>query len=95
MEDGEAVVPVWQDKHTCVRARNGDNLMCPFQCDMCHSRNIKKRDPSRDDLLDKNLLRGIRRASLDAFFARRPGTVSKNVSTMLRNVKVHTDIHGI
>ena len=27
------------------QARNGDNLMCPFQCDLCHFRNIQFRDP--------------------------------------------------
>jgi hypothetical protein len=55
-EDGEAVVYVWQYKHKCMRAGNGDNLMCTFQCELCHFRNIKERYPSRDDLLDKKLL---------------------------------------
>jgi hypothetical protein len=25
--------------------RNRDHLMCPYQCDLCHFRNIQKQDP--------------------------------------------------
>eukprot|EP00978_Attheya_sp_CCMP212_P029829 scaffold107351_cov30-Attheya_sp.AAC.3 len=35
-------------------ARDGDNLMCPFQCDLCHFINVKKRPPTGlpgDDVL--------------------------------------------
>jgi hypothetical protein len=95
IEDGETVVPGLQDKYRCVRARNGDNLLCPFQYYLCHFWNIKKRDRSCHDLLENNLLRGIRRANIDVFWARRPGTVSRNLSMMLRVVRVHTNIHGI
>jgi hypothetical protein len=30
-EDGDMVLPEWQNRHMCVPARNGDNLMCPLQ----------------------------------------------------------------
>jgi hypothetical protein len=43
-EDGEAVVRRLQDVW-CMEGRNGENLVCPFQCDLFHFRNIKKRDP--------------------------------------------------
>jgi hypothetical protein len=59
--------------------RNGDNLMCPFQCDLCHFRNIQKRDYRPTDAQDKLLLQCIRRASLDAFWAREPSTVRANL----------------
>jgi hypothetical protein len=60
-------------------ARNGDNLMCPFQCDMCHFQNIQKRDPIPGNRKDKLLLQCIRRASLDAFWGREPSTVRANL----------------
>jgi hypothetical protein len=86
-EDGEAVVWQLQDVR-CMEGRNGDNLVCRFQCDLCHFRNIKKRDPFSSDLRDLRLLCGIRRANLDAFWARIPGTVKSNITLMLRIVKV-------
>jgi hypothetical protein len=79
----------------CNEGRNGDNLVCPFQCDLCHFQNIKKRDPFSSDLRDLRLLCGIRRANLDAFWARRPGTVKSNFTLMLRIVKVQEEDHGI
>jgi hypothetical protein len=78
-EDGEAVVRRIQDGR-CTEGRNGDNLVCPVQYDLCHFRNIKKRDPFSSDLRDLKLLCGIRRANLDAFWARRPGTVKSNLT---------------
>jgi hypothetical protein len=93
-EDGEAVVRRLQDVR-CMEGRNGDNLVCPFQCDFCHFRNIKKRDPFASDLKDLSLLCGVRRANLDAFWARRPGTVKSNLTLMLRIVKVQEECHGI
>jgi hypothetical protein len=47
------------------------------------------------DLRDLRLLCGIRRANLDAFWARRPGTVKSNLTLMLRIVKVQEEDHGI
>jgi hypothetical protein len=59
--------------------RNGDNLMCPFQCDLCHFRNIQKRDYCATNPKDKLLVQCIRRASLDAFWARESSTVRANL----------------
>jgi hypothetical protein len=47
------------------------------------------------DLKDLNLLHGIRRANLDVFWARRPGTVKNIFSLMLRIVKVQEELHGL
>jgi hypothetical protein len=93
-EDGEAVVRSLQDVR-CMEGRNGDNLVCPFQCDLCHFRNIKRRDSFASNLKDLSLLCGIRRANLGAFWARRPGTVKSNLTLMLRIVKVQEECHGI
>jgi hypothetical protein len=93
-EDGEAVVRRLQDVR-CMEGRKGDNLVCPYQCELCHFRNIKKRDPFSSNLRDLRLLCGIRRANLDAFWARRPGTVKSNLTLMLSIVKVQEEDHGI
>jgi hypothetical protein len=57
--------------------RTGDCLMCPFQCDRCHFGNIMKRDPTPAEE-GGTLLVAIRRANLDAFWSREPGTVANN-----------------
>jgi hypothetical protein len=93
-EDGEAVVRRLQYVR-CMEGQKGENLLCPFQCDLCHFRNIKKRDPFASDLKDLNLLCGIRRANLDEFWARRTGTVKSNLTLMVRIVKVQEETHGI
>jgi hypothetical protein len=59
------------------QARDGDHLMCPFQCDDCHFRNIQGRSPV-DDHHDKLFLMCIRRANLDALWSREAGTVRAN-----------------
>jgi hypothetical protein len=93
-EDGEAVARRLQDAR-CMERRNGDNLVCPFQCELCHFRNIKKCDPFASHLKDLSLLCGIRRANLDAFWARRPGTVKINLTLMVGIVKFQEECHGI
>ena len=48
--------------------------MILFQCELCHFLNLKGLDPGKGDA-DIRLLRTIRRATLDAFWAREPSTV--------------------
>ena len=59
------------DKGRHMSARNGDHLMIPFQCELCHYRNLIKMNLVRDKE-DVTLLRAIRRANLDAFWSREP-----------------------
>jgi hypothetical protein len=60
-------------------ARDGDHLMCPFQCDLCHFRNIQRRNPVPGLPKDKLLLQcTIQRASVDAFWSREASTVNAN-----------------
>jgi len=59
----------------------GDHWMTTFQCDVCHFRNVQGRDPCTT-IADKNMIHCIRRASLDAFWSREPGTVAKNVGQL-------------
>ena len=58
------------------QARAGDHLLTAFQCDICHFRNIQGRDPLLQRHQDRSLMLCIRRASLDAFWGSRPGTVA-------------------
>jgi hypothetical protein len=60
------------DEERFKRGRNGDNLMTPFQCDKCHFVNMQKRNPSLTCEKDRYLMKLIRRANLDACWAREP-----------------------
>ena len=55
--------------------------MLPFQCDLCHFRNIQRRNP--DTLRyakDALALQCIRRANLDSLWSREPTTVARNAN---------------
>ena len=91
--EGERLDPREQDRYKY--ARSGDNFMCPFQCDICHFRNIQLRDPSGDSLQDKNLLVSIRRANLDAFWGRSEGTVGGNRREVRKMLLIAEDKFGM
>jgi hypothetical protein len=57
-------------------AHNGDHLTCPFQCDLCHIRNLQKKEPVPSLTKDKLLLQSIWQASIDAFWSRETSTVN-------------------
>jgi hypothetical protein len=78
-----------------MTARNGDHLVCPFQCDLCHFRNIKKRNPLNGDHLDRTLLVAIRRCNLDSVWGRESGTVASNLSIMLDYVRIGERRFGV
>jgi hypothetical protein len=67
-----------QDENNYKYARKGDNFMCPFQCDLCHYRNLTGKDPGDNFEQDLRLLVAIRRAILDSFWARAESTVGNN-----------------
>ena len=54
--------------------------MTPFQCDKCQFVNMQKRLPVDGQPKDSMLLMCIRRANLDAFWAREPKTVAGNLT---------------
>ena len=58
--------------------RNGDHPLCPFECDTCIFRKLKKASPNLTSSRDKLLLAMIRRMNLDAFWARARSTVYQN-----------------
>jgi hypothetical protein len=48
-----------EDDSRFLQARNGGNLVCPFQCDLCHFRNLMSRDPASNLPQDVRLLKLI------------------------------------
>jgi hypothetical protein len=72
------------DELRFLEARNGDNLLTPFQCDLCHFRNILGRSPVASSFKDSKIMTFIRRANLDAAWAREPNTVSANLREAIR-----------
>jgi hypothetical protein len=79
---------VERDKDRFLTARDGDHMMCPFQCDLCHFRNIQKRDPDPENVIqDATMLRCIRRAILDTFWSRETTTVLSNGREMRQMAK--------
>lgn len=69
-------------------------LFTPFQCDLCHFRNVQGRDPILTNERDKLFLTCIRRALLDAFWSREPSTVDSNLFGM-RKLSIIQDTLGI
>ena len=63
----------------------GYNMLTNFQCDLCHFQNMKGRDLTEGSDKEEKLVMDIRRASLDAFWSREPGTVRGNLN-MLRKM---------
>jgi len=58
--------------------------MCPFQCEVCHFRNIEGSDPDAGHEGHCFLLLCIRRANIDAFWARKTSTVRSNLYEVRR-----------
>ncbi|CAJ1960068.1 unnamed protein product [Cylindrotheca closterium] len=76
-------------------SRVGDFLMTPFQCDICHFRNVMKRNP--DICNEKHMLfmQDIRHANINANWSRESSTVKANFAQVKRLEKVGTDMFGI
>ena len=74
-DDGEEMINPGDEKRF-MEARAGDHLVTPFQCEVCHFRNIMGRDPMIDiNEGDRELMADFRRALLDAFWSQEPTTV--------------------
>jgi hypothetical protein len=78
-EEGEVLDHhVERDQFNVGRA--GDHLITPFQCELCHFRNIYSRDPSSCVATDQETLKLLRQASLDAFWSRATTMVQGNLT---------------
>lgn len=75
-----------QDRFLC--GRNGDNLLFPFQCDLCWFRNLKGRDPDYTSISDSTLLKYIRRVNLDGMWSREPSTIRSNLKAVEDTIKM-------
>jgi hypothetical protein len=67
------------DELCYLHAQSRDHLMVPFQCDLCHFRNIMSRNPWTSKWQDHEILEYISRAILDSFWSREAGTVAFNL----------------
>lgn len=70
-------------------------MAVPFECDLCHYRNLRKRDPDLSDHQDVYLLTAIRRANLDACWARAAKTVKDNLSRHVRDYNDAVKVFGL
>ncbi|KAL7578000.1 hypothetical protein ACA910_007616 [Epithemia clementina (nom. ined.)] len=90
-ETTEAEQKAAEMEYLCARA--GDHFMVPFQCELCHFRNIfycDPRIPSSQE--DRWVMACIVQANLDAFWARRPSTVQGNLQEMNRLMQQAKDM---
>ena len=67
------------------RRKTNHLLEVPFRCDLCHSQNIKKRDPVRESPKDMALMVVILRVLLEMFWTQEAGTVSDNLTRLQRD----------
>jgi hypothetical protein len=66
-------------------ARPGYNLCLPFRCEMYHFRNIQGSPMYGTGVLDDSeMMKCLRRVSLDAFWIREPARVSQNLGKINR-----------
>ena len=81
---------ILDDPKKFKEARDGNHMMLPFQCDMCHFVNIQNRLLVRGRQADHLLLMVIHRANLDSFWARERSTVRSKFPEAKRSVKIKT-----
>ncbi len=91
--DKDGVIMNNPDEEQCyVQARDGDNLVTPFQCDLCHFRNLMKCDPVDDLAQDIRVQKLIWRANLDAIWSREPGTVNSTLQLDRQGARIASSL---
>jgi hypothetical protein len=90
-EDGLEVEDPSDSKRYC-EGRNGDNLITPFQGDLCHFCNLMDQEPVRGLAPDLRILKCIRRANLDSLWSSEPRTVSRNLAECRRGVIIASSL---
>ena len=81
------MVEVEEDGKRFKEGRGGDNLICPFQFDLCHFKNLKGRDPGTIPA-NESLLMCIHRVIIDSLWARELTTVVANAIDCLHVVTI-------
>ena len=74
--------------HRFQVAMNGDHMMVPFQCDLCHFMNIQKWAPLESSQQDDLLKLAICQVNLDSFWSRESSTVLANFWEGKREAKI-------
>ena len=67
----------------------------PFECDLCHFRNLTKRNPMWGNPRDEYTLTCIWRANLDAMWARATSTVRANLSRIKLDYGIAVGVFAI
>jgi hypothetical protein len=78
-----------------THGRNGDHMVTPFQCDLCHFRNLYYREPRVNAIRDINACVAIRRANIDAFWSRSPGTINNTRTGIKRMQVINENVFGL
>ena len=91
-EDGEELEVA--DKSRFEVGMNGAHLTIPLQCELCHFRNIYGRNPRANRHQDVYAMITMRRANLDAMWAREPSTVAANLREWKRVERTREDKFG-
>jgi hypothetical protein len=96
LEEEEGIEAEAREDIAHKKARDGDHLMgIPFECDLCHFRNLKKRDPILTDHGDAYMLMCIRRAVLDALWSRSSSTVKSNLARVVKDYQAADITFGL
>ena len=69
-------------------ARNGDDLLVSFECDVCIFRKLFNRDSDIQNPKDAFALACIRRINLDAFWSRARATVESNTAKVREGLRI-------
>jgi hypothetical protein len=83
------------DEDRFQMARAGDFLMTPFQCDICHFRNVMGKDPDVGCEKHLRFLYDMRHANINAMWSRETSTVKANVGQVKKLEKIGADEYGI
>jgi hypothetical protein len=69
LDDEGEVITSDQEEKRFRKARGGDHLITPFQCETYHFRNMYSRDPEERKLVDVETMEFIRQAILDSLWS--------------------------
>lgn len=81
-------IPRKSDVGKYAQARDGDDLMVSFECDLCVFGKLYGRPPSPVSTTDTFSLACIRRVNLDAFWSRARSTVEANSAKVREGLKI-------
>ena len=81
-------IPRKSDVGKFSQARDGDDLMVSFECDLCIFWKLYKRGPEVGNQTDNFAMSCIRRINLDAFWSRARSTVESNAAKVREGLKI-------